>query len=81
MSGCHLLGIEIMPAYDYKCQVCGKIKEFILPMNHETPQCCGQPMERVFSEMKFILKGEGWSLQGYEKPNEMMERETTANRH
>ena len=26
-----------MPTYDYKCDNCGKVKEFFLPMGHDTP--------------------------------------------
>ena len=59
-----------MPAYNYKCPICGKVEEYQLPMIHEPPIHCNAKMDRVFSEMNFILKGEGWSKQGYEKPNE-----------
>ena len=28
-----------MPTYTYKCTTTGKAKEFVLPMDHETPTC------------------------------------------
>jgi len=40
-----------MPLYDARCPSCGTVKEFFARMaeSHVTPECCAQPMVRVFS--------------------------------
>ena len=64
-----------MPAYDYKCPKCGYKDTYYLPMEHKAPKHCKQDMERIYSEMNFILKGEGWAFQGYDKPNALMQKQ------
>jgi len=59
-----------MIEYDYKCKICGKTETYSLPIDHEPPKHCGEHMTKVYKSVGFILKGEGWSKQGYEKPNE-----------
>lgn len=56
-----------MPSYNYKCTVCGIFKEFILPMNHEPPNCSSidcpkdKQLVRKYSSPGLIFKGSGWT--------------------
>jgi len=45
-----------MPLYDYLCEICHKQEERFLPMNHDIPLCCGQPMRRIYSIGYIIQK-------------------------
>jgi len=37
-----------MPLYDYQCQICGTTHEYLLPMDHKAPLCCGKETLQVF---------------------------------
>jgi putative FmdB family regulatory protein len=45
-----------VPLYDYRCSVCGQVREVEAPMGHEAPACdsgdpfCGGlPMQRLYT--------------------------------
>lgn len=38
-----------MPLYDFTCDTCGKYEERFLPIQHDTPMCCGSFMRRVYT--------------------------------
>lgn len=51
-----------------RCKECGKETErFLKFSNTETPVCedCGGELEKWTSKMNFMLKGGGWSKDGY----------------
>lgn len=64
-----------MPVYDYECE-CGKQFEDIKPISecNEPSKCpkCGKMAKRIFvpqnchGKFTFILKGWGWSNDGYD---------------
>lgn len=65
-----------MPVYQYECPHCGLREEAEMPMHerHARRWCQDcldlgtfdvRPMERVVSATSFVLKGGGWSGDGY----------------
>lgn len=58
-----------MPIYEYKCKECEKISELLQKVDDPPPLCpkCNIKMERVISKGSFLLKGTGWSPDGYAK--------------
>ncbi len=48
-----------MPIYPYVCPQCGKSEERVLPMVHEAPVCCGQPMQRRYAVDNLRIKEYG----------------------
>ena len=60
-----------MALYDYQCEKCMAHFEEICPMDEaDEPKkcpCCGEMSPRVFAPTKhFVLKGWGWSNDGYD---------------
>jgi len=53
--------------YDYKCKKCGFEDEYILPVEHRTPQHCGVFMERQYSAPQIIFKGSGFYETDYKR--------------
>lgn len=53
-----------MPLYDFICDTCGKSTELLLPIQHDTPSCCGLSMRQVY---KGFYKGNRFlfSKKGY----------------
>ena len=65
-----------MATYDIKCTKCGKeVIDYEKSIYDDFPDCpeCGGQMRQRYSTFNFLLKGEGWSMQGFEKPNAEME--------
>lgn len=62
-----------MPRYDFVCKTCGKLEEIEASTGSEAqvPDCCGEPMKRVWNT-KFHLLGEGWTR----RPNDEIPTET-----
>lgn len=58
-----------MPVYEFKCEKCGKITELITILSEpDTIVClCGEQAKRIISITNFILKGNGWGKDGYNK--------------
>lgn len=60
-----------MPLFDFKCEVCGAVKELIRGMGSagegicEVCDECGSLMHKAISSGNFILKGKGWAKDGY----------------
>jgi putative FmdB family regulatory protein len=51
----------MMPTYDYKCQKCGITVEVSHSVSEHGPRCdCGEVMQKVFTAVPAIFKGEGW---------------------
>lgn len=55
-----------MPVYDYVCRVCDKTNtiERSIHAEADSPECCGTPMDRVFSNFGIIFKGGGFYSTG-----------------
>jgi putative FmdB family regulatory protein len=57
-----------MPIYEYRCQDCGKVHEFIQKFSDapktECPECGGR-LEKLISNTSFVLKGSGWYVTDY----------------
>jgi putative FmdB family regulatory protein len=53
-----------MPIYEFECAVC-KIRVEVDKSIHEdrNAQCCGQPMNRLFTAPGISFKGTGWGHQ------------------
>ena len=53
-----------MPIYEYQCQQCGHLCEFIQKSNDpaitECPKCNNQQLKKMISATRFQLKGTGW---------------------
>jgi putative FmdB family regulatory protein len=53
-----------MPLYDFRCERCGQVEEFLLaigapgPVTHER---CGGALERVYAPTSVHFKGSGWA--------------------
>ena len=44
-----------MPLYDFKCKICGKVKEIDKPVTESyVPECHGKPMNQVYSTPTII---------------------------
>jgi len=62
-----------MPIYTYECKECGGSKEVIKSIKEiddrvECERCTTtHQMKRVVSSSTFILKGDGWAVDGYDK--------------
>jgi putative FmdB family regulatory protein len=48
--------------YEFKCRVCGKVTEKIVPFGTKTHDCwyCGTEAKKIMSETNWSLKGAGW---------------------
>lgn len=59
-----------MPIYEYRCESCGKVFEFIQKFSDEPltecPECTGC-LSKLISNTSFVLKGSGWYADGYSK--------------
>jgi len=62
-----------MPIYDFKCETCNKIDEYIVPTTTSVPEncSCGKKCKLTkvesFSSSKPILKGNGFYETDYKK--------------
>ena len=60
-----------MPLYVFKCEQCGKEQEIYAKsfrIDRLIPcKDCEGIAQRIISETNFILKGSGWSKDGYQK--------------
>jgi putative FmdB family regulatory protein len=60
-----------MPTYEFRCQKCGHRIELQKSLGDQTvPLCCeeecgGLPMVQQISLSSFVLRGRGWSSDGY----------------
>ena len=50
-----------MPTYDYKCEECKITVETNHSVFEHGPSCCGKPMQKVFTAVPTIFKGDGWA--------------------
>ncbi len=64
-----------MPLYEFECQHCRKISEFLMKLSDQPPTTCVHcsqgPMRKVVSKTNFVLKGQGWyetDFKGPKKP-------------
>jgi len=62
----------VIPIYEFKCKVCGCVKENLIPMSHSyinKMKCsdCGGDAIKIPSVSSFELKGGGWYDSGYSK--------------
>ncbi len=60
-AGLRYLEDKVMPIYDYKCDACGNVAEFLLGNFKDSPaacpQCGGTDMERLLSASYMIKMG------------------------
>jgi putative FmdB family regulatory protein len=52
-----------VPIYEYQCQKCGEVSEYIQKMSDDpmtTCEHCGGALDRLISRSAFHLKGGGW---------------------
>lgn len=60
-----------MPLYEYQCQNCETVTEFLMKMSDPDPESCPScskgPMFKLMSQTAFQLKGGGWYSEGYNK--------------
>lgn len=58
-----------MPAYDFKCGLCGIVREVTLAYGEDVhPICCDESMEKVYSPVGVIFKGNGFYHNDKSKP-------------
>jgi putative FmdB family regulatory protein len=60
-----------MPIYEYECLRCGKHFEIIQKFDDEPLSICsdcGGHMHKLISHTSFILKGSGWYVTDYARP-------------
>lgn len=60
-----------MPIYEYRCQGCGEVFEYMQKMSDDpktTCESCGDSLERLISAAAFHLKGGGWYKDLYASP-------------
>lgn len=50
---------------DYKCDVCGEIKEINNDGSGDVPMHCGEPMRRCYSATGISFKGSGFYVNDY----------------
>ena len=72
-----------MPIYEYQCKSCNKIIETLQKMSDPPLTECPQPkcngkLKRLISQGGFHLKGDGWYVTDYKKPN-TPKKETESN--
>jgi len=62
-----------MPIYEYECLDCGKQCEVIQKFDDEPlSSCpdCGGHMHKLVSQSSFVLKGTGWYVTDYARPEQ-----------
>jgi len=59
--------------HEFKCQICNTRENHLWEPGLEFPDHCGSKMMKIY-RTNFILKGEGWSKQNWEKPNEEIDK-------
>ena len=53
-----------MPFYDFRCERCGHVEEFLLAIDAPGPalhEVCGGNLERVYAPTSIHFKGSGWA--------------------
>ena len=53
-----------MPFYDFRCERCGHVEEFLLAIDAPGPavhEGCGGGLERVYAPTSIHFKGSGWA--------------------
>jgi putative FmdB family regulatory protein len=67
-----------MPIYEYECLSCGKQCEVIQKFNDEPLNSCpdcGGAMHKLISQTSFVLKGTGWYVTDYARPERKKTKE------
>ena len=57
-----------MPIYEYACEKCHKISEFILMLHEDRPTLCpycGGGLQKLMSSPSIQFKGSGWYITDY----------------
>lgn len=53
-----------MPLYEYRCQKCREVSEFLMKISDPNPTSCPKcgegPLDKMLSQTSFVLKGTGW---------------------
>ena len=69
-----------MPLYEYQCQKCGHIDEYLMKFSDPDPhdcQKCHGPVAKKVSQTSFALKGDGWYVTDYKAKPEAQKSEVT----
>jgi len=67
-----------MPIYEYECLSCGKQCEVIQKFNDDPLNSCpdcGGDMHKLISQTSFVLKGTGWYVTDYARPERKKTKE------
>jgi putative FmdB family regulatory protein len=60
-----------VPIYEYECESCGKRFEILQKFNDKPlTKCpdCGEKIHKLISHTSFVLKGTGWYVTDYARP-------------
>lgn len=63
--------MQTVPIYEYRCQDCGEVFEYMQRMSDDpktTCEACSGTLERLISAAAFHLKGGGWYKDLYASP-------------
>lgn len=55
------------PVYEYCCEICKREIEITQKIDDPPPKCCQKNMKKNISLSSFVLRGSGWSKDGYSK--------------
>lgn len=61
-----------MPIFEYICEDCERVEECLVMSSEEPTVVCGsckKEMKRIMSTFGFILKGSGFYVNDYKKPD------------
>ena len=57
-----------MPIYEYRCDECEKVYEYLIGIHDKQPRKCRDcpgKLQKLVSRTSFMLKGGGWFNEGY----------------
>ncbi len=71
-----------MPLYEYKCDACEQVGEYLQKINAPAPEACrfcGKgPLQKKVSQSAFVLKGEGWYVTDFRDKSKKTEAKPAA---
>ncbi len=71
-----------MPIYEYRCENCGEISEFIQKFSDEPktkcPHCEQDQLKKQVSSTSFQLKGTGWYVTDFRDKGKKKEKDSNS---
>lgn len=69
-----------MPIYEYECESCGKVLEYMQKFSDPSPdKCeCGGRLHKLISNSSFHLKGTGWYVTDYKNKDSETPKKTAS---